>query len=62
LADEWKYYAKASLAKVRDGEPGYFDLMYVGENTHFLDWPETMDVPKDKTRIARASTKAKKGL
>lgn len=62
LSDEWKYYAKCSVAKVRDGEPGYLDLMYVGENTHFMDWPESMAVPKDKTRMARGTKSPQKPL
>ncbi|MCE3269682.1 MAG: replicative helicase [Ramlibacter sp.] len=45
LGDEWKYYARLSVAKLRDGEPGYVDLMYVGENTRFGDWPAGMRVP-----------------
>ena len=49
LPDEWKYYAKASVAKVRDGEPGNFDLMYIGENTKFQDWPAHMQVPHVET-------------
>lgn len=54
LGDEWKYYAKASVAKSRDGEPGYLDLMYVGENTHFMDWPEGTPVPISQVRVARS--------
>jgi len=50
MADEWKYYAKLSVAKVRDGEPGYLDLMYIGENTHFKDWPKEMPVPTSQAR------------
>lgn len=53
LSDEWKYYAKVSVAKLRDGEPGYIDLMYVGENTHFMDWPEDTPVPSSQVRVAR---------
>jgi replicative DNA helicase len=62
LADEWKYYAKASLAKVRDGEPGFIDLMYVGENTHFLDWPPDTPVPTSQVRIARANKSSRGDL
>jgi len=58
LADEWKYYAKVSVAKSRDGEPGYFDLMYVGENTHFMDWPEGTPIPTNQVRVARAAKTA----
>jgi len=53
LGDEWKYYAKVSVAKLRDGEPGYVDLMYVGENTRFQDWPEGQDIPTSQVRVKR---------
>ena len=55
LSEEWRYYAKASLAKTRDGEPGYFDLTYVGENTHFMDWPAETPVPTSQVRVARGA-------
>lgn len=55
LADEWKYYAKVAVAKLRDGEPGLLDLMYVGENTHFKDWPEGTPVPTSETRVVRTA-------
>lgn len=55
LAPEWKYYAKASVAKLRDGEPGFVDLMYVGENTRFADWPADTPIPTSEVRIARSS-------
>lgn len=45
LGDEWKFYAKGSAAKVRDGEPGNFDLQYLGANTHFSDWPASIPLP-----------------
>lgn len=53
LAIEWKYYAKLSVAKVRDGEPGNVDLMYIGENTHFKDWPAEIQVPTSQVRVGR---------
>jgi len=55
LGDEWKYYAKVSVPKVRDGEPGFLDLMYVGENTRFQDWPAETPIPTSQVRVARAS-------
>lgn len=58
LGEEWKPYAKASVAKLRDGEPGYFDLWYTGENVHFSDWPTDMPVPTSLARTGKA-TKAK---
>lgn len=53
LGDEWKYYASVSVAKLRDGEPGYLDLMYVGENTRFMDWPAGQDAPRSMVRTAK---------
>lgn len=53
LSDEWKNYAKVSVAKLRDGEPGYMDLYYVGENLHFVDWPATLEVPSSRVRTSR---------
>jgi replicative DNA helicase len=51
MADEWKYYAKVVVAKLRDGEPGPVDLMYIGENTHFKDWPAETPVPTSQVRV-----------
>jgi replicative DNA helicase len=45
MGDEWKDLAKVSIAKVRDGEPGIVDLMYVGENTRFKNWPTDISKP-----------------
>lgn len=53
LGDEWKNYAKLSVAKLRDGEPGYLDLFYTGEHLHFVNWPVTMEVPSSRTRTSR---------
>jgi len=55
LADEWKYHAKLSVAKVRDGEPGQMDLMYIGENTKFMNWPEGQELPTSMVRSAAGS-------
>ena len=55
LADEWKYYAKLSVAKLRDGEPGFVDLTYIGENTRFQDWPADTPIPTSQVRTARAA-------
>jgi replicative DNA helicase len=38
LGDEWKYYAKLSVAKNRQGRCGYLDLSYIGEQTKFSSW------------------------
>lgn len=53
LSDEWKYHAKVSVAKLRDGEPGLLDLMYVGENTHFMDWPTDVPLPTSAARVKK---------
>lgn len=51
--DEWKDYAKGHVAKHRGGRTGYVDLLYVGENTRFGDWPSTRPLP-----ISRVQPKA----
>ena len=38
LGDEWKYYAKVSVAKNRQGRCGYLNLSYMGEQTRFSGW------------------------
>ena len=38
IGDNFKYYAKASVAKNRQGRCGFLDLMYIGENTRFDNW------------------------
>jgi replicative DNA helicase len=38
LGLEWKYYAKVSVAKNRQGRCGYLNLSYVGEQTRFSGW------------------------
>ncbi|MCY1380920.1 hypothetical protein D9M69_687820 [compost metagenome] len=57
LADEWKYYARVSVAKLRDGEPGLIDLMYVGENTRFANWPAETPIPTSQVSVARGGSK-----
>ena len=56
LSDEWKPYAKLSVAKLRDGEPGFIDLNYIGENTNFTDWPDGQPVPSSRTRSNTGSS------
>ncbi|MBC7602781.1 MAG: replicative DNA helicase [Ramlibacter sp.] len=43
IGDEWRYYAKASVAKNRQGRCGYLNLTYIGEQTRFASW--TGDAP-----------------
>lgn len=50
LGKEWEYLAKLSVAKNRNGRLGHFDLMYVGENTRFTDWPEGQEKPTSLVR------------
>lgn len=38
LGDEWKHYAKLSIAKNRQGRCGYIHLGYLGEQTKFTGW------------------------
>lgn len=57
LGDEWKYYARVSVAKLRDGEPGLIDLMYVGENTRFANWPAETPIPTSQVSVARGGSK-----
>lgn len=38
LGDEWKHYARLSVAKNRQGRCGYLDLCYLGEQTRFTSW------------------------
>lgn len=38
LGDEWKYYAKASVSKNRNGRCGALSLSYIGEQTKFAGW------------------------
>lgn len=54
LGDEWKYLAKASIAKNRNGRLGQLELMYVGENTRFMDWPEGQEKPTSLVRTKGA--------
>lgn len=55
LGSEWANYAKVSIAKLRDGEPGYLDLMYFGTQTRFADWPAHEPVPTSQVRVQRAA-------
>lgn len=38
LDEEWKHYAKVSVAKNRQGRCGYLNLSYLGEQTRFSGW------------------------
>ncbi|MGJ7512369.1 replicative DNA helicase [Variovorax sp. GT1P44] len=38
LGDEWKHYAKLSVAKNRQGRCGYLNLSYIGDQTKFSGW------------------------
>ena len=55
LGPEWEHYAKCSLAKVRDGATGIFDLQYVGPNTRFADWPQNIPVPTSRAVTKRGA-------
>ena len=45
LGDDWRYLANCQMVKQRGGATGKFDLMYVGRNTRFQDWPAQTPVP-----------------
>ena len=45
LADEWKPYAQARVAKQRGGRTGDLSLYYEGQFTLFSDWPEDTPIP-----------------
>jgi replicative DNA helicase len=51
LGDEWKHYARVHVSKVRDGEPGYINLKFIGENTYFCDWPDDEPVPTNNAVV-----------
>lgn len=55
LGPEWKHYAKLVVAKLRDGSPGNVDVMFIGENTRFMDWPADQEVPSSQVRIKQPS-------
>lgn len=48
LGDDWRYLANCQMVKQRGGAAGKFDLMYVGKNTRFKDWPADTPVPTVK--------------
>lgn len=45
LGDNWKYLTQCHMVKQRGGPTGKFNLMYVGANTRFKDWPADEPVP-----------------
>lgn len=45
LGNEWRYLANCHMAKQRGGKTDKFNLMYVGANTRFKDWPADEPVP-----------------
>jgi replicative DNA helicase len=53
LGDEWKHLAQVSVPKLRDGETGFFNLYWAGENQAFVDWPATLEVPSNRVRTSR---------
>lgn len=53
LGDEWKHYAKLSVAKNRQGACGLIDLFYQGDQTRFGMWSGPAPV-KEKAGAARA--------
>lgn len=58
LADEWKHYTRVHVSKVRDGEPGFINLKFIGENTYFTDWPEDEPVPTSQVVVKKSGGKS----
>lgn len=56
LDAEWKYYAKAHLAKQRGGRTGFLHFTYVGENTRFMNWPSDTPIPTNPVRTSRKTS------
>jgi replicative DNA helicase len=52
LGDEWKHYAKLSVAKNRQGRCGYLDLAYIGDQTLFTNWAG--QAPSKAAPVSRA--------
>lgn len=50
LGDEWKYFAKVSVAKNRNGRCGLINLSYQGEQTRFGGWSGQAPVAMSKSR------------
>jgi replicative DNA helicase len=57
LGEVWEHYAKCSVAKLRDGEPGYLHLWYTGENVHFSNWPVGVEIPTTSMSSAASTRK-----
>ena len=51
LSDEWKHYAKCSIAKNRNGKTGLVHLSYIGEQTKFSGWAG--EAPSSSVRSTR---------
>jgi replicative DNA helicase len=53
LGDEWKYYAKVSIAKNRQGRCGFLDLSYIGEQTRFANWSGPAPIKRAQDKQSR---------
>jgi replicative DNA helicase len=53
LGDEWKNYARLSVAKNRQGRCGYLDLAYIGDQTLFTNWAGPAPAKETTKRVAR---------
>ncbi len=51
LPKEWEYIAELIVPKQRGGAAGKVEVMYVGENTLFKDWPEDQPKPESRVRV-----------
>lgn len=53
LGEEWRYYARLSVAKNRQGRCGYLDLSYIGEQTKFTGWSGPAPVKRPDAKTSR---------
>jgi replicative DNA helicase len=59
LSDEWKPFAKGFVAKARDSEGGLFHMHYDGPRLQFSDWPDDLEIPRNRVRVAASSRASK---
>lgn len=56
LSDEWKHYAKVSIAKNRQGRCGVVSLSYIGDQTRFSGWAGPIPSKSSFSAGSRAGT------
>jgi replicative DNA helicase len=60
LGEKWLRFAKASVAKQRDGETGVVNLTYTGEYTRFDEWCGTEPVYEESSGVPTVTSYPKK--